>query len=223
MDLKVQILQEKEKLKAKAQGITTISRKKEDAFKQGNKGVEQRNLRDMQKDPETNLQQNLESKAKVYEQLLQDKQAHKKGKKFLVDFEQKRWDMQEKYEEACKDYKEDNDNIAKDNIGITLKKNAELTKQLRNREEERLKWEEGVKSGRIKEGEEIEIRKMPLVKQSYDHVLSKEEKAHLPEIEEERKKQKELQLMIRKRREEEKGLRIQKIIELKNKRKKLDE
>eukprot|EP00826_Nyctotherus_ovalis_P007493 TRINITY_DN11884_c0_g1_i2.p2 TRINITY_DN11884_c0_g1~~TRINITY_DN11884_c0_g1_i2.p2 ORF type:complete len:223 (-),score=105.87 TRINITY_DN11884_c0_g1_i2:20-688(-) len=202
MDLKVQLLQEKEKLKAKAQGISSMPKKKEDS----NKGVELRNLKDLQDTSQGNLQQNLESKAQVYEQLLNDKKSHKKGKKFLVDFEQKRWDMEEKYEEACKEYRGEKCETGEDKVGMKLKKDGEMARQLKHQEEERLKWEEGVKSGKIKETEEIVVRKVPLVKQSYDHVLSKEEKAHLPEIEEERRKQKKLQEMIRKRREEELSL-----------------
>ena len=188
MDLKVQLLQEKEKLKAKAQGVSVASKKKTDSFKVGNKGVEQRNLRDLQNEPEGNLQQNLEAKAKAYDQLIQDKKSHKKGKKFLVDFEQKRWDMQEKYEEACQDYKGSQQvtEMEKEKVGVSL--NSEMGSRLRKQEEERKKWEDGVKKGEIKETQEITIRKVPLVKQSYDHILSKEEKAHLPEIEAERQR-----------------------------------
>eukprot|EP01022_Parablepharisma_sp_SALTPOND_P014838 TRINITY_DN205_c2_g1_i1.p1 TRINITY_DN205_c2_g1~~TRINITY_DN205_c2_g1_i1.p1 ORF type:complete len:498 (-),score=24.20 TRINITY_DN205_c2_g1_i1:1148-2449(-) len=224
MDLKVQLLQEKEKLKAKAQGVPVVPKKrKEDAFGQKNKGVEQRNSRDLVAGPEANLQSNLEAKAKVYEQLLQDEKAHKKGKKFLVDFEQKRWDMQEKYEEACQEYR--GSNLEEEKLGEPIQGRSELTKKAKQQEEERVRWEESVRKGETKgtasEGP-IEIRKVPIVKQSYDHVLTKDEKAHLPEIEEERKRQKELQQMIRKRREQEKDQRMQKIMELQNKRKKTE-
>ena len=140
--------------------------------------------------------------------------------------------MQEKYDGACEEYRGPR-NVAEkreeeeEKIGVNIPKNAELMKKAWKQEEERLKWEQSVAKGAVtddKPGETtIDIKKIPTVKQSYDHVLSKDEKAFLPEIEEEKKRQKELQMMVRKRREVEKDLRQQKIQELQNKRKKVDQ
>jgi len=217
MDLKVQLLQEKEKLKAKSQGII-IPSKKSNQKPNSNPGVEQRNLKDLSSDPTQNLQQNLEAKAKIYENLLNDERVHKKAKKFLVDFEQKQWDLQEKYENACQEYQ--GEKFEQNNV------RPELGKKQKEQEEERIKWENEQKTKNTDENkgnnQNCEIQKINIVKQSYDHVLTQNEKIHIPEIEKEREKQKELQEMVRKRREEEKNLRMQKIAELQLKRKKIE-
>ncbi len=132
---------------------------------------------------------------------MNDDEAQKKGKKFLVDFELKRWDMQEKYEEACREYRggdavaeqqpqkksETNEKPAEnvqreeeeEKIGVSIGKGNELMKRARMQEEERAKWEQGVRSGAVQSGEAtVDLRKIPIVKQSYDHVLSKDEKSY---------------------------------------------
>eukprot|EP01015_Nassula_variabilis_P009708 TRINITY_DN17699_c0_g1_i1.p3 TRINITY_DN17699_c0_g1~~TRINITY_DN17699_c0_g1_i1.p3 ORF type:complete len:217 (+),score=54.28 TRINITY_DN17699_c0_g1_i1:63-653(+) len=161
---------------------------KKSIFDKMNKGLELRNKLDQEQEKnDKQIKHSLEQKAKLYEQLMKNG-AQIKDNKFLVEFDLKGLDdMTEEdinqfqaYKESF--YKEMQNKAEKRESNIEQKKHVELNKEIDKMERERLAWEKEA-NREIESDMNMEFDpNRKLVLQSYDKVLTKEEKEHLPEI-----------------------------------------
>ncbi|CDW89174.1 UNKNOWN [Stylonychia lemnae] len=236
IDLKAKIIEEKAKLTQSRENKIDANKqqfylKRKDLFKGGqqklqdqNKGIEQRLLKDEQEFENNRVEDDhgqidsrkiqfkLAEKAQIYEQLINEKKSHENKKSGLVDFEQKRWN------------EKDDDQNRHDYLS-EMNRNHDLMARERKAWEEEARNEieavdKGLNQGQFKKLKDSATAMLgqsmaPLVKQQWDNILSKKEKDQLPEVIMDKEKQQKLQILAKRKRDQDRESRLQKIEELK--------
>eukprot|EP00347_Sterkiella_histriomuscorum_P002184 403369142 len=243
VDLKAKIIEEKAKLFNKTSTnpneIPQQYQKRKDLFQGGmkqlqNKGIDERMKRDEHENDKNRVefddgeidnrkvQSILSEKAQIYEQLIHDKQAHLKGKSHLIDYEQKRWDHEDKNQ--SKDKSQHNHDYLSDmnTLNDIMARERKAWEQEARREINHV--EKGGSLGSLTSNIKDSATAMlgdslaPLVKQRWDNILTSKEKDFLPEVIRDKERQQEMLLLAKRKRETEKESRLAKIEEMKKRR-----